>query len=697
MTNNKNILSSAITLALLSPCIHANEKDTVPENRDPIETIEVISGFRDQNIQQVPASVSIQTEFDIERRNAQNLEEILLATANVNFSSGSSRARFYQIRGIGERSQFKEPINPSVGVIIDGVDFSGIASVSSLYDVKQVEVLRGPQGTKFGASAMAGVVDITTHNPTDEFESSFRTMAGNYDSASLGLTVSGPLDESLSYRIAMEKYVSDGFVDNDFLGKDDTNDKNELTLRSKFKYLVSANFTVDLALFYLDFDNGYDTFSLDNNRNTLSDEPGFDKQRTIAASITSKYTGYDTVDLINIFSFSHSNIDYGYDEDWTHTNFHDWEYSSTDYYYRDQQTITADFRFQSNEKHKIFNDSTDWVFGLFFKEQNQDLLREYTYAVGDFVSKFDTSTLAGYVQLNSALTDKLNLEAGLRVEYRDSDYEDSELVDFSPDDTMVGGKVALSYQINSKTMAYASIDRGFKAGGVNTVGTLSEDRRAFDAEYLLNYELGLKQTHLNGDAYTRLSVFYMDRDDMQVSTYSVNKRPDGSEEFLSYFDNAAEGTNIGLELEAGWQITDTVDVYTALAYLDSEYKDFINGNDEDVSGRDQAHAPNYQYSVGVNYFLGHYWLFNAGIEGKDAFYFSDSHNEESDNVNLVNASISYISEDWQVKLWGRNITDEDYKTRGFYFGNDPRDGYTSKNYYQLGAPAEFGVTFDYDF
>ena len=90
-------------------------------------------------------------------------------------------------------------------------------------------------------------------------------------------------------------------------------------------------------------------------------------------------------------------------------------------------------------------------------------------------------------------------------------------------------------------------------------------------------------------------------------------------------------------------------------------------------------------------------LFNVNVDGKDEFYFSDSHDEKSNAIDLVNASVTYLQDHWQVKLWGRNITDKDYQTRGFYFGNDPRDGYTSKGYYQLGAPAEFGVTLDYQF
>ncbi len=697
MNYNKSIIAGAIASALIFPQSQAIAAPVKADTDADMESIEVISGFREQNLQKIPSSVSIATSEDIERRNAQNLEEIIQASANVNFSSGSSRARYYQIRGIGERSQFQSPINPSVAVIIDGVDFTGIGSAASMYDVKQVEVLRGPQGTNFGANAMAGAVNITTNAPSEEFEGSVRVMAGNYDSASMGVSLSGPASDDLSYRIAMEKFFSDGFIENDFLNTDDTNDKDELTLRTKFHYQASADLTLDLAVFYLDFDNGYDAFSLDNDRHTLSDEPGFDKQRTLATSLTSTYTGFENVDFVNIVSFAHSNLDYGYDEDWTHTNFHDWEYSSTDYYYRDQETLTADFRLLSKESNRIFNNSTNWVVGVYVKDESQDLLREYTYSESDFNSTFDTETVAGYLQFDSQLSTKLVLSTGIRVENREADYDNSDGASFDPSDTMVGGKAVLSYQLEADVLVYGSVNRGYKAGGVNTNGSLSEKNREFDPEYVWNYELGLKQSHFDGGAYSRITFFYMDRKDMQVSTYAANKRPDGSEEFITYLDNAAEGSNQGVEVETGWQLTPEFDVYASFGYLDSEYKEFINGNDEDLSGREQAHAPSYQYNIGANYLLADHWLFNVNLDSKDSFYFSDSHEEQSDELNLVNASIVYQQETWQVKLWGRNIFDEDYETRGFYFGNDPRDGYTSKGYYQLGAPAEYGVTVDYQF
>ncbi|KGJ98382.1 TonB-dependent receptor [Thalassotalea sp. ND16A] len=706
MNFQKTALCSAITIGLISQSAIAEQQSSQTANQvseTNIEVIEVVGDFRNQSLQRTASSLSVISEDDIAVRNAQNLEEIVLATPNVNFSSGSNRARYYQIRGIGERSQFQEPINPSVGMVIDDVDFTGIGSVASMFDVQQVEVFRGPQGTRFGANAMAGVVNITTNAASDEFEGEFKLMAGNYNSTAIAAVISGPASHNLAYRFAVEQFTSDGFVENTHLNSDDTNNRDELTIRSKFSYHPSDDLSIDLAVFYFDFDNGYDTFSLDNNRETMSDQPGVDTQETIASSVRVSYDGLDSIEVLSIFSYADSDMGYGYDEDWSNPTLCQvnecpfGDYSSTDHYFRDRSSFTGEFRLLSKPGDNIFNNTTAWVAGVYLRNEENDLLRQYTYAAGDFNSTYETDTLAGFVQLDSKLDDKITLTTGLRVEQWQLDYSDSQSLSFDPDETLFGGKLVLAYQATEDTMYYGSINRGFKAGGVNTDGTLTEDKREFDAEYLWNYEVGVKSNFLDNRAHVRVAVFYMDREDMQVKTYENFTRPDGTPGFLIYLDNAASGTNQGVEIDGSWAITDSLELYGALGILDSEYKDFINGNGEDFSGQEQAHAPNYQFNLGVNYQLLDNWLFNVNVDGKDEFYFSDSHRDKSDAVELLNASVTYLQDNWQIKAWGRNISDEDYQTRGFFFGNDPRDGYTAKGYYQLGAPAEFGVTFHYQF
>ena len=114
-----------------------------------IEEIRVTARLREAPAQSVPASISVLPAAAIRARQAQHLQEMLDAAPNVNFSQGASRGRFVQLRGIGERSQFVDPVDPSVGLYIDGIDFSGMGNAGTLFDASQVEILRGPQGTAF--------------------------------------------------------------------------------------------------------------------------------------------------------------------------------------------------------------------------------------------------------------------------------------------------------------------------------------------------------------------------------------------------------------------------------------------------------------------------------------------------------------------------------------------------------------------
>ena len=127
MTFYKSAIYLAITASTLNVSAFAEEQiGTNAHSSNAIENITVTSDFREQSLQNTPASLSVLTDTDIKQRNAQHLEELIAVSPNVNYASGSQRARYYQIRGIGERSQFQEPINPSVGMIIDDVDFTGM-------------------------------------------------------------------------------------------------------------------------------------------------------------------------------------------------------------------------------------------------------------------------------------------------------------------------------------------------------------------------------------------------------------------------------------------------------------------------------------------------------------------------------------------------------------------------------------------
>lgn len=273
-------LAIAVSTAMSSPVALA---EVTPAD---LPSMIVSADFRPNDAHDTPISLTTIDEDTIESRGAQHIEDVINLAPNVNFSSGASRGQFFQIRGIGERSQFSAPLNPSVGLLIDGIDFSRTGGAATLFDIDKIEILRGPQGTKFGTNALAGVINMQSTDPTNNFDLHFETGIAEYNTRNVGLAVGGPLiDNTLLGRFSIYSHQSDGYMENDFLGKDDTQNQDEVTARGHLKWLATDNLTVDLNFLHLSIDNGYDAFTLDNSRNSISDQPGKDTQNTNALSL----------------------------------------------------------------------------------------------------------------------------------------------------------------------------------------------------------------------------------------------------------------------------------------------------------------------------------------------------------------------------------------------------------------------------
>ena len=112
--------------------------------------------------------------------------------------------------------------------------------------------------------------------------------------------------------------------------------------------------------------------------------------------------------------------------------------------------------------------------------------------------------------------------------------------------------------------------------------------------------------------------------------------------------------------------------------------------------RDQAQAPKYTYSVGCNYNLPYGLTLGINITGKDKFYFSDSHNLQSESYQLANINVNYNRDNWSISAWGKNILDTRYTVRGFYFGLEPPN-YGNKLYVHWGDPVQYGISLSYKF
>ncbi|MCX4187266.1 TonB-dependent receptor [Methylophaga sp. OBS4] len=691
-------ITLAITAAIFTPALQA--EDTTPAE---LPAMVVSADFRPGEAQDTPVSLTTFDDEIIESRGAQHVEDVLNLAPNVNISSGASRGQYFQIRGIGERSQFAAPLNPSVGLVIDGIDFSRTGGAATLFDIEQVEVLRGPQGTLYGTNGLAGTINLRSKQASEEFDMHFESTLATYNTRAVGVAVGGPLIEnSLLGRIAVHTHQSDGYMDNDFLGRDNTHNRDEITARGHLKWLVNHDLTVDLNLLHLNIDNGYDAFTLDNSRNSLADDPGEDSQHTNAFALKADWRASDKVQLQSTVTYAKSDIVYSYDADWGFAGQFDpalFPYIGFEEFKRNRENYSLELRVLSNENGRIFNNSTDWTVGFYHLDQSEKFQQDSDFGIfgATFVrGDYDTQNTAGFGQLDTHLTDKLTLITGLRLEYFDAAYRDSNNLKVDPDEWLFGGKLGLNYQVTDDHLAFTTLSRGYKSGGVNNDARLAPGQREFDTEYLWNLEAGLKSSWLNGDLITNIVAFYALRKDAQVKS-SIDIGP----QFIDFIDNAAKGKNIGIEADMDWLLNNEWRMFAAVGLLHATFDEFDNPDLEaegvDLSGRRQAHAPAYNFNLGAEYYFAPNWTLRANMEGKDEFYFSNSHNAKSHSYVLYNASLEYRQKDWKFTLWGRNLFDKNYYTRGFFFGNDPSLGYAERTYVQFGDPRVIGLTVSYDY
>jgi outer membrane receptor protein involved in Fe transport len=643
----------------------------------------------------------------LQERQALHLEDSLGMVPNLNFAGATSRPRYLQLRGVGERSQFsgEGPPNFSVGVLMDDIDLSGLAGGVTLFDVEQIDILRGPQATQYGSRALAGLMIVQSTPPSPLQDSLLRFSIGSDDLIEVGFASGGPVNENsdtLLYRFSLNMFRQNGHRDNVFLDRENTNRKQEFHGRFQLLWTPDDEQQHHLTFLAVRLNNGYDAFANVGDGFTMfTDEPGNDTLTLFGASLRSEYQSPEPFDLIAITSVTHADSGYGYDADWGNDAFwaaapynfdpetEGYRNAFTEQLDRTRNQIGQEIRFQSKANEGLWNGRSAWSSGLVFTWLNEE--DDYV-GFSALESEYEAVTLGGYLQLTTQLSENLDLITSIRSENRSSEYSDSEGVSEDTSDWMNGGRIALEFSSSVDTHWFTGLGRGFKGGGVNANPALTRDQRIYDPEHVWNLEGGVRREWSEGRGQASFTLFHMWREDLQIGT-SIQPDPSDPTSFTYFTDNAAEGTNYGAEMDLRTPLTEAITFFASLGLLETEYKNFKDaGGNVNIDGREQPHAPRYTFRTGVLVDLSEHWFAKVEVEGKDSFYFSDSHDLQSDPYELVHLSLGYQTESWSLTLWGRNILDKDYDIRGYYFGLEPPD-YPARLWTMKGDPAQVGLTF----
>jgi iron complex outermembrane receptor protein len=681
-------------------------------NDQPLDEVVVTATLRSVPLEETPGSVSVLNGATLRDAGQQHFEDVLPLVPNLNWAGDTSRPRYFQIRGIGELQQYQGAPNPSVGFLIDDIDFSGLGAAATLFDVDHIEVLHGPQGTLYGANALAGLIYVKSADPSDTLGGRAELDVGDYNERSYGAVLTGPVSSlDSAFRLAVQKYTSDGFYHNAYLGRSNTDSRDELTVRGKWLFEPNDAWRVDLTVLRAQIDNGYDAFAIDNSRTTESDHPGVDRQYSTGLSARSTYSGLGSATLTTIATYADTKVNYGFDSDWGNPVL--WAPYTDDFtedQLRHRSTRSLELRLADTPAHSAHGIS--WLFGVYAFELRESLTDT---TAGIYVDPFDatqnTDSLsvisseyrsrngALYGQLDGNFSERMRWSVGLRGERHTSRYNDTTTnLDapttanhFGPADNLWGGQASLDYRVAEGQHVYALISRGYKASGFNLSPGLPANQLQFGPESDLNFEVGHKAQMSDGRVRIDTSLFYMMRHNEQLLT-SEQLDPNNPNTFIFFTGNAKSGFNYGLESTATWAASKSLEFGGSLGLLQSQYHGFVQ-NGVTLPDRALPHAPPWQAAVNATWRDPRGPYARLDITGMGSFLYDLPPNDtRSSAYGLVNGKLGWDTSRWEVYLWGRNLLNKNYTVRGFFFGDEPPD-FANKLYVQLGEPRNWGVHF----
>jgi iron complex outermembrane receptor protein len=677
----------ALTLAAMTMTVPDTSS---AQDAEALEEITVSAQKVAENAQEVPISITAITAEEIERAQVKTIKDAAVLFPNVNVSDIGSRSKFTSLAIRGLSNNFATP-TLRAAVLVDDVPYAGILSLSSaLFDVDQMELLRGPQSTLFGLTAEAGVLNVKTKRPRRESwggETSLNVAsAGEYEAR---FNVSGPVTgERWTAGIGAYWRHEDGFIENKLTGRDFNRTNTwAVRLRSVFEPTDSWNIDVtgayqrahdgfgqvmlplDIAAFNADL-NGIDGFQGNVGRfDTAQDYPGFSQLKTSEASVRAAYSGSDAFDIVLVTAFrdadGHNSFDVGMvPGPWLPIpNFPiragDSIFSSSDF----SQEIRLVSRAGQN--------ALSWVLGAYYYSNDFDQSEGINQLVPLNANSSDRHSWAVFGNAKYSFDSGIGLTTGLRYEHaiakghQDFDLFNPAIDDLSAQKTnsVVLPRFIVDYEWSKDAMVYASAARGWLPGGISIA---TPDKRTFDAEKMWNYELGAKSMWMNGRVRLNAAVFRSEIDDYQETTRELV--------ITASVSNADKVRITGAEAELELLLKRGLSIAAAFGANHAEYTSFRNAA-EDNTGNDVPGVPRYNGSLSLTYELprGFYGRAEWLAVGK-SLVLEDRANvfPKLDSYDVLNLQLGLDDARWSAFVFLDNVFDKRYFTAAFDQLNDGR-------------------------
>jgi iron complex outermembrane recepter protein len=629
--------------------------------------ITVTAQKQEENVQEVPISISVFSDQVIEDNNIQSVTEIADFVPNMMIvDQGVSGFNTPSIRGVQASGT---SMSVSAAMYVDGVPFTSAPGFEdAILDIERIEVLRGPQGTLYGKNTEIGAINIITRQPNNELKGKLSVEGGKLLSVetddglkgSFSANVSGPVvRDKLFFGLAGRYYQRDGFMENTITG-DTPDDRENWFGRGHLRWTPNDRFDISLIASRIQYDEGGPAMQLTETgaasfglpapeyRKVTSNLKSENNSSSDAQSLKAAYRINDELTLTSISArrvFEHDTL-------------FDFDFSPMTLFHSDSG---SEYKKLSQELRLNYaKERLKWLVGLYYDDDSDDLY----YEIDSMFPMMATTTnrsiegdsYAAFFNITYPLFDQFNIVAGLRFENQDREMKDNatgRTIDNSWDS--VTPKIAVQYLFTPSMMSFVSVAKGYRSGGFNM---FASDPRyySYDEEELWCYEIGIKSAFMDNRFVVNGSIFYLDITGMQVNE-SVSP-------VEVYLTNAAEASGLGAELELTGRITDELMLMASFGYTDLKFDDF-----KDVFGdykdNQNPYAPDYTFNFGGQYRHATGFYARADLIGYGKMYLEKANMYSRDAFEMVNAKIGYETEQFDCYLYGNNIFDEEYDVVGY--------------------------------
>jgi iron complex outermembrane receptor protein len=713
----KTVFSRKLLMTAVSATILLSNQ-AYTSDASSLDEIIVTAQKREQSIMDIPFAISAFDEAELKARGATDIKDLQYSIPGLSITNNLPGQDRVQIRGASAGSGIGLP---TVGRYLDEVSVSSDQAQRTLdvplLDIARVEVLRGPQGTLYGAGSIGGTIKLISNAPDlNETSGTLGVGFSSIDDGNNGNEVSTVLnlpivEGKLAMRIALSSEDIGGWIDNTATGQADHNEAERDFIRTKIVFQPNDSFNASLMWMSYDFEQ-------DNNNHEVSesglgmtgllnvDDRSATDERTVSTPFATPVTddwdlvnltlNYEMADVNLVSSTAYLDRTSNFLSESVNAFFPAGSFGSVQVEDRKSEVFTQEIRMNST-----WDGPLNYTVGAFYRKTDTSQTQTISYPpalpypamITSGTAPTDSESWAVFGELSYAVSDRLTASFGLR--YFEEDQEPSIFrlggpapVDMSPEDQSfdaVTPRLNLLWSLSDDTSVYATVSKGFRSGGVNGAGSSIP---SFDPEEAMLYEIGGRGQLFDGRVFVDGAIYYTDYDDVQVAI---------AENGYARTTNVDSASGPGADLAVSVNITEAVKFSLTAGYVDREYDKVDSSNPANVvEGDSSQYTPKYTAAASLDY--GFDWSSSLKGMARVDMSYADKFSVflrtfpmqpviETDPLTYLNLRIGMMAENWQVVLSADNLLDE--KDQVFPGGAFLLDTYS--------RPRTLSVKMDYNF